>query len=157
MVLLSSANSEFPNAFRSYKPRFMKVFGCICLSKSRKILVVKGRDTQIWSLPKGHVEGRETDHECALRELFEETGITPKTNYASYKKLTAGGYFVYVFDDEPMPIPLHTNEIQEARWMSFEELADLNCNVDLSTFGRRLKHPSIHIDRLLGDAAGLAY
>lgn len=28
-----------------------------------------------WDLPKGHVDGDETDLECALRELVEETGI----------------------------------------------------------------------------------
>lgn len=29
-----------------------------------------------WDLPKGHVDPGETDLECALRELVEETGIT---------------------------------------------------------------------------------
>ena len=29
-----------------------------------------------WDLPKGHVDPGETDIECALRELVEETGIT---------------------------------------------------------------------------------
>jgi bis(5'-nucleosidyl)-tetraphosphatase len=29
-----------------------------------------------WDLPKGHVDEGETDRECALRELEEETGIT---------------------------------------------------------------------------------
>lgn len=29
-----------------------------------------------WDLPKGHVDGNETDMQCALRELNEETGIT---------------------------------------------------------------------------------
>lgn len=28
-----------------------------------------------WDLPKGHVDGPETDMQCALRELHEETGI----------------------------------------------------------------------------------
>lgn len=28
-----------------------------------------------WDLPKGHVDAGETDMECALRELHEETGI----------------------------------------------------------------------------------
>lgn len=31
-----------------------------------------------WDLPKGHVDDGETDLECALRELKEETGIKPK-------------------------------------------------------------------------------
>ena len=29
-----------------------------------------------WCLPKGHLEGRETAQEAALREVAEETGIT---------------------------------------------------------------------------------
>ena len=28
-----------------------------------------------WDLPKGHVDPGETETECALRELWEETGI----------------------------------------------------------------------------------
>lgn len=31
-----------------------------------------------WDLPKGHVDGNETDLECAYRELAEETGILPE-------------------------------------------------------------------------------
>lgn len=31
-----------------------------------------------WDLPKGHVDKGETDMECALRELWEETGIPEK-------------------------------------------------------------------------------
>ena len=30
-----------------------------------------------WDLPKGHVDAGESETECALRELQEETGITP--------------------------------------------------------------------------------
>lgn len=33
------------------------------------------RHEQRWDLPKGHVDPGETDLECALRELHEETGI----------------------------------------------------------------------------------
>ena len=28
-----------------------------------------------WDFPKGHVDGAETEHETAIRELFEETAI----------------------------------------------------------------------------------
>ena len=41
-----------------------------------------------WDLPKGHVDPGETDMECAMRELAEETGIT-----ASDIQLDAGFRF----------------------------------------------------------------
>ena len=31
-----------------------------------------------WGMPKGHVEGDETEYETALREVYEETGIKAK-------------------------------------------------------------------------------
>ena len=37
-------------------------------------LLMKHKDR--WDLPKGHLDGDETDEECARRELLEETGIT---------------------------------------------------------------------------------
>lgn len=53
--------------------------------KSCGVLVTRGepieqfllmRHADRWDLPKGHVDAGETDIECALRELVEETGIT---------------------------------------------------------------------------------
>jgi 8-oxo-dGTP pyrophosphatase MutT (NUDIX family) len=53
--------------------------------KSCGILIVRGsplrefllmRHADRWDLPKGHVDPGETEIECALRELQEETGIT---------------------------------------------------------------------------------
>lgn len=40
-----------------------------------QFLLMKHADR--WDLPKGHVDPGETDLECALRELQEETGIAP--------------------------------------------------------------------------------
>jgi bis(5'-nucleosidyl)-tetraphosphatase len=39
----------------------------------RRFLLMQHADR--WDLPKGHVDSGETDMECALRELLEETGI----------------------------------------------------------------------------------
>ncbi len=33
------------------------------------------RSRLLWSLPKGHVEAGEAEHETAVREVFEETGV----------------------------------------------------------------------------------
>jgi 8-oxo-dGTP pyrophosphatase MutT (NUDIX family) len=52
--------------------------------KSCGVLVMRGnpveafllmRHADRWDLPKGHVDDGETEMECALRELAEETGI----------------------------------------------------------------------------------
>lgn len=42
---------------------------------NRSLLLMRHADR--WDLPKGHVDGRETNLQCALRELEEETAITP--------------------------------------------------------------------------------
>lgn len=39
------------------------------------LLVFESR-SKCWSIPKGHVEANETDVQTALRELYEETGLT---------------------------------------------------------------------------------
>jgi 8-oxo-dGTP pyrophosphatase MutT (NUDIX family) len=53
--------------------------------KSCGFLIVRGdpirefllmRHADRWDLPKGHVDPGESDLDCALRELHEETGIT---------------------------------------------------------------------------------
>jgi 8-oxo-dGTP pyrophosphatase MutT (NUDIX family) len=52
--------------------------------RSCGVLVVRGRPirefllmkhAKRWDLPKGHIDEGETDVNCALRELWEETGI----------------------------------------------------------------------------------
>lgn len=54
--------------------------------KSCGFLIVRGspieafllmRHPDRWDLPKGHVDAGETEMECALRELSEETGLCP--------------------------------------------------------------------------------
>ena len=43
---------------------------------AREYLLVHEHYSQCWSIPKGHMEAGETESETALRELFEETGLT---------------------------------------------------------------------------------
>jgi len=139
--------SAFPTAFSSYKPRHQKVYGCICISDKGRILLVKGRQSGKWSLPKGHMELHENDISCAMRELYQETGIVPDVHYSAYKKLSAGGYFIFFFKDEPTPNPLDVKEIEEAIWIEIDDIRDLNCNVDLNRCGRWIKPAIKNIEK----------
>lgn len=132
-------NQAFPSAFSSYVPRSRKVYGCILFSPNEKVLLVKGKLSGKWSLPKGHMEGRENDLQCALRELFEETGIVPPVNYQHFKKFAAGGYFIYFLDNQPEPKIQCNDEISDAGWFSLSEIPKLTCNLDLNCFSRWMK------------------
>ena len=44
---------------------------------TKKILIVQSRGN-LWGSPKGSLEYRESEVECAIREVLEETGITIK-------------------------------------------------------------------------------
>lgn len=59
----------------------------VCGDPVRSFLLMKHADR--WDLPKGHVDPGESDTECALREMYEETGIPPE-------KVTLAPDFEYV-------------------------------------------------------------
>ena len=128
-----------PQAFNSYKPRHMKVFGVICVNDRGEVLLVRGRSSNKWSFPKGHCKYKETDLECALRELKEETGLVLSGNYSSYHKLRGGGYFVFAIDGNPT-LKIGDNwEIEDVAWFPLKELPAIHSNVDVSIF-RTLMH-----------------
>jgi 8-oxo-dGTP pyrophosphatase MutT (NUDIX family) len=85
-----------------------------------------GRGTpRVWSLPKGHLENKETHEQAALREVREETGcwaeILIKLNEISYwfylnrtkhKKAVHFYLMRYLSGDTAN----HDHEVDEARW-----------------------------------------
>jgi 8-oxo-dGTP pyrophosphatase MutT (NUDIX family) len=85
-----------------------------------------GRGTpRVWTLPKGHVEARETHEQAALREVREETGcwgeIITKLNDISYwfylnrakhRKSVTFYLMRYLSGDTAN----HDHEVDEARW-----------------------------------------
>jgi 8-oxo-dGTP pyrophosphatase MutT (NUDIX family) len=122
-------------AFGSYKPRNQKVFGVIAISKDNRVLLVKGRDRNKWSFPKGHYKSSEGELECALRECYEETGISYQDiPYESFKKLSSGGYYIYRGTEELTPIIGDSKEISEVAWVSIPSMMNMRTNIDVSTF-----------------------
>lgn len=133
-------SSKLPQAFQSYKPRTMKVFGAICINMQGEVLLVKSQGGK-WSFPKGHCEGgQETDLECAKRELYEETSVHAPSKYVSVHKLRGGTYYVFAFEGEtPNAEPIDTREIQCCQWWPLLSLPEQDMNVDVSIFRTLMK------------------
>lgn len=134
--------SKFPRPFQCYKPLNQKVYGSICMTPMNTVLLVKGRKSGKWSFPKGHKHKvyAETYLECAVRETREETGVDlSDTSHVSVHRLSVGEYYLFELQGE-LPIVIEdTSEIEEARWMSLEDMSNVACNVDVNNFLSRLQ------------------
>ncbi len=98
------------------------------------------------------MKGCETSHQCALRELFEETGITLESSlpYIGHKKLSIGEYFVYEFENNTATTPQDTFEVCDIGWFSMEDIHQLNVNRDVSCFSNLIcdspREEAIHVN-----------
>ena len=131
-------------AWKSYVPQKRKVYGCICIAPTKKVLLVKGRQGEKkWSFPKGHRESYDTSPlNCALRELKEETGLSLKESFQTSRKFRAGEYYIFMVPEELEADPQDKMEIEDAKWFSVEEMAELNKNVDVSMFTQYVNRQS---------------
>ena len=96
----------------------------------QEFLLVFETYSKCWSLPKGHIEAGETDVQTALRELYEETGLTAKldtTRIASieYPISSFARKQVAFFLGEVTGVPkVREGEIDKFKWVTAEELQD---------------------------------
>lgn len=106
----------------------------------------------LWSLPKGHRKYQESSFQCALRELYEETGITidqTQLNFSElpYKRLKIGRYYLLEFPDEVQPRPRDQKEIVSAQWFTSSEIYELIdkklANIDVRRLGKILEETDI--------------
>ena len=96
----------------------------------KEFLLVYEKRSKIWSLPKGHMEAGETEVQTALRELYEETGLSAQLDLnASVSVSYPVGprsekevvfYLGEVSGDETM----QEDEIEHYHWVSLPELKD---------------------------------
>ncbi|AYV80311.1 MAG: nUDIX hydrolase, partial [Gaeavirus sp.] len=113
--------------------------GIIKCSSTGRYLLVQGRSTGKWSFPKGHIEPNETPHDCAKREIYEETGLT--INNIQNKKLirlSSYSYYSITLNKEYPTKQIDTNEILDIKWFLPEETIELDKNKDVYTFFSRL-------------------
>ncbi|KAK2705086.1 hypothetical protein QYM36_017208 [Artemia franciscana] len=135
--------------------RLIPTYGCILVNKRYdKVLLVKvfGSNSG-WSFPKGKIEENESELECAVREVFEETGyrcnrrridlnryidLGKQNSYSRYCKL----FIVYDVNEEFNFKPKSKYEITDIKWHSISEIFN---KIDAKQF--RLVQP--YMDRLL--------
>jgi 8-oxo-dGTP diphosphatase len=112
-----------------------------------EVLIVHRPAHGDWSLPKGKCEAGETDEDCALREVEEETGLRcaldfelPSTHYhdARGRAKTVRYWAMSRLAGEAAP----ASEVDELRWLPLPEAREmLTWDVDrqvLDTLAERL-------------------
>lgn len=96
----------------------------------KEYLIVFEQFSQCWSLPKGHMEAGETEAETALRELFEETGLTAqldtgKSATIEYPISPICKKQVVFFPGRVSGTPkARPGEIEGFKWVKAEQLKD---------------------------------
>lgn len=109
--------------------------GGVVVRNGEVIVIVPKRrgaqDDQVLGLPKGHLDGDETEVEAAIREVREETGVVAEP----VEKL---GEISYTYERRGQPVDKrvafylleyrsgeldHDHEIEQVRWLPLEEAA----------------------------------
>lgn len=94
------------------------------------ILLVRGKLSNKFGVPKGHLKPCETFHDAAIRETMEETGLQVKdlsqVPYTIDLKKTK--LFKVTIDpkDTDQLVPLDTDEVAEVRWVNKKMLRSFN-------------------------------
>ena len=103
----------------------------LCINEEKKVLLVKNRDVQQWSLPSGGLEDGETPEQCCRREVFEETGYRISVNQLLHiKRAIISTYQVETHDflatcDERVANAIIDSDIDVIKWWSIHEIENL--------------------------------
>lgn len=73
---LETTKKGFINKFASGPKEAHRSVSAVITDGTGKILVMEHPYQKIWSIPKGHIDDKETAREAVLREMKEELGIT---------------------------------------------------------------------------------
>lgn len=125
----------------------LKRCGAIIMDQEKRILLVQGH-SDVWSIPKGHQKHmKEPYSECAMREVYEETGLKLKIT-KNFKKIEIGNivyYLVELNDFYKKFIKIQdTEEIKTYDWINVKDILQLKkINWSLKKIGTYLETLSL--------------
>ncbi|KAG9314351.1 putative mrna-decapping enzyme subunit 2 [Chiua virens] len=118
------------NTFMQYKTR-VPVCGAIMLNETwEKCILVKGwKSSSGWGFPKGKINEHEPSHECAVREVLEETGynLAGQINPADVIEMSIKEQLISLFIVPGIPedFPFKTRTRKEISRIEWFKLTDL--------------------------------
>ncbi|MEG0229080.1 MAG: NUDIX domain-containing protein [Oscillospiraceae bacterium] len=135
--------------------KYEKSCGAIVFRKKDnniQVLVIRHKNSENWTFPKGHTEKGETEFQTALREVKEETGlnIVIKSGFREKLKyfpkanvLKEVVYFIAEIDEEKdfNTINLTDDIVDEAKWINaFDTEEVLNFDNHKSIFKKAYEY-----------------
>lgn len=112
-------------------------------SHLRQVLLVKGKKSQKWGFPKGHMEEGESEEETALRELSEETGIYWTKSLDNRIRFRNNVYFTVDVAKEDITCHIQdVDEIEKVSWFAMQDvfkLPEYQCNFGLKHWIKQQK------------------
>jgi len=104
-------------------------------------LLLKGRDSGVWSFSKGHSESIDNGStlRTAVRETTEETGLRAGVDYDIMGNSIRFGkrpYWIGVVRGDPR-INICSREHSEAKWCTWEEIRTMSSNMDVRDWIKR--------------------
>lgn len=113
-----------------------------------RYLLLCGRDTGIWSFPKGHPEPEDAGNllRTAIRETWEETGLRPEADYTfvspNSQRFGKRPYWIATVRPETVRrLRLSRTEHSMAGWFLRSELEQLRTNVDVRAWIKKAQNP----------------
>lgn len=125
-----------------FQEQYFDIRICSCFEKScgvlpyrtvngaREYLLVFETFSKCWSLPKGHMEAGETEEQTALRELFEEKGLTAELDLRRWAAIeypisgVARKQVVFFLGEVIGEPKVSAGEIDTYKWVAAEELGE---------------------------------